>query len=47
VLKALLLGRSHIDAARFVVDPEPDFIGVDPDDLPYEEEPRQVEKREV
>ena len=47
VLKALLLGQSHIVAVRFVTDPEPDFVGVDPDDLPYDEESRQDEKREV
>ena len=37
VLKALLLGLSHIPAVRFRSDPEPDYVGVDPDDLPYEE----------
>lgn len=47
VLKAVLLGRSHIAAVRFVTDPAPDFVGVDPDDLPYDEEPIQGEKREV
>ena len=39
VLKALMQGRSHIEAVRFETDPEPDYVGVlDPDDLPYEEE---------
>lgn len=38
VLKALIEGASHIKAVRFVVDPEPDHVGVDPEDLPYEEE---------
>jgi hypothetical protein len=47
VLKALLLGQSHIAAVRFVTDPEPDFVGVDPDDLPYDEESGEDEKREV
>jgi hypothetical protein len=37
VLKALLLGLGHISAVRFRSDPEPDFVGVDPDNLPYEE----------
>ena len=37
VLKALLLGQSHITAVRFVSDPAPDFVGVDPDDLPYDD----------
>ena len=40
VLKALLAGLSHISAVRFSSDPEPDYVGVDPDDLPYEEESR-------
>ena len=38
VLKALIQGKSHIDAVRFAVDPEPDYIGVSPEDLPYDEE---------
>lgn len=38
VLKALLLGASHVEAVRFGVDPEPDYVGVSPDDLPYDEE---------
>ena len=33
--KALREGRSDIDAVRFLIDPEPDYIGVHPDDLPY------------
>jgi hypothetical protein len=41
VLKALMRGESHIRAVRFLTDPEPDFVGVDPDDLPYDEEPTQ------
>jgi hypothetical protein len=47
VLKALIQGESHIRAVRFLTDPEPDFVGVDPDDLPYDEEPKKSEKREV
>ena len=39
VLKALIQGRSHIEAVRFEIDPDPDCVGVlDPDDLPYEED---------
>ena len=38
VLKALMQGESHIKAVRFTVDPEPDFVGVKPEDQPYEEE---------
>jgi len=26
-----------VEAVRFVNDPEPDYIGVKPDDLPYED----------
>jgi hypothetical protein len=37
VCKALLQGLSKIEAVRFVEDPEPDYIGVDPDDLPYDD----------
>lgn len=36
VLKALAEGESHIRAVRFTVDPEPDYVGVNPEDLPYE-----------
>jgi hypothetical protein len=43
VLKALLLGRSHIAAVRFVTDPEPDFVGVDSDARPYDEQSGQDE----
>ena len=35
VCKALLLGLTEIEAVRFVQDPEPDYIGVAPNDLPY------------
>lgn len=35
VCKALLEGHSDIEAVRFISDPEPDYIGIDPDDLPY------------
>ena len=34
--KALLEGLDSIEAVRFAHDPEPDYVGVDPDDLPYE-----------
>jgi hypothetical protein len=47
VLKALNRGETHILAVRFVVDPEPDFVGVNPDDLPYEEEASTNDRREV
>ena len=35
VAKALLQGHSHIEAVRFAFDPEPDYVGVHPDALPY------------
>jgi hypothetical protein len=37
ICKALLQGLETIDAVRFVRDPEPDHIGVHPDDLSYED----------
>jgi hypothetical protein len=35
VCKALLEGLSHVAAVRFVVDPEPDYVGREPETLPY------------
>ncbi len=35
ICKALMEGLNDIEAVRFLVDPEPDYVGVDPDDLPY------------
>ena len=35
VAKALLEGRSHVDAVQFEVDPEPDHVGRGPHELPY------------
>ena len=35
ICKALFEGRGEIEAVRFVQDPEPDYIGIHPDDLPY------------
>jgi hypothetical protein len=35
ICKALLLGGEHIEAVRFAEDPQPDYVGVHPDDLPY------------
>jgi hypothetical protein len=37
ICQALLEGRSDIEAVRFLRDPEPDYIGIDPDDLPYDD----------
>ncbi len=36
VCKRLLAGQATIPAVQFENDPEPDFVGVQPDDLPYE-----------
>jgi hypothetical protein len=35
ICKALLEGHIEIEAVRFVQDPEPDYVGIHPDDLPY------------
>lgn len=35
VAKAVLQGVQEIDAVQFEQDPEEDYIGVGPDDLPY------------
>jgi hypothetical protein len=35
VTKALREGRQDIEAVQFTVDPEPDYIGRRPEDLPY------------
>jgi hypothetical protein len=37
VAKAVLLGRSTIEAVQFADDPAPDYVGVHPDQLPYDE----------
>jgi len=37
VAKAVLLGHRHVLAKRFECTPEPDYIGVSPDKLPYDE----------
>ena len=35
VCRALIEGRTFIHAVRFEIDPEPDYVDVSPDDLPY------------
>lgn len=35
VAKALRLGRADIEAVQFDEDPEPDHVGLGPDELPY------------
>ena len=47
VLKAMMQGETHVLAVRFAVDPNPDYEGVNPDDLPYEEETGTNVRREV
>ena len=41
VTKALVLGRDAIHAVQFADDPAPDYIGVQPDELPYEQPPNE------
>ena len=36
VARAVLLGRATIEAVQFNVDPEPDYVGISPDKLPYQ-----------
>jgi hypothetical protein len=48
VAKAVLLGRATIEAVQFADDPAPDYVGVHPDQLPYDEvhdEPACSQKR--
>jgi hypothetical protein len=35
ICRALLLGLEDIEAVRFDDDPDPDYVNVEPDDLPY------------
>jgi hypothetical protein len=35
VVKAVMRGREAVPAKRFTTDPEPDYVGVEPDALPY------------
>jgi hypothetical protein len=37
VARALLDGRESVEAVRLETEPEPDFVGVHPDDLPYDD----------
>jgi len=37
VAKAVLLGRATIQAVQFPDDPDPDYVGAHPNDLPYDE----------
>lgn len=37
ICKALLEGRNAVEAVQFFEDPEPDHIGISPDQLPYED----------
>ena len=44
VLKAVLVGLICIPAVRFSSDPVPDYVGVNPEDLPYEKGSRLTRK---
>ena len=35
ICRALLEGQSEIEAVRFLQDPDPDYVGVNPEYLPY------------
>ena len=37
VCKAIREGKDKIPAVRFVMNPEPDFVGCNPDELPYDD----------
>ncbi len=37
VLKAVLEGHKFVRAYRLLVMPNPDYVGIDPDDLTYDE----------
>ena len=37
VAKAFIAGHEYIDAVQFTEDPEPDYIDVDLDTLPYDD----------
>jgi hypothetical protein len=39
VTKAFVEGRVTIDAVQFAADPDPDYVGRQPDELPYERPP--------
>jgi hypothetical protein len=39
VSKALVEGRHTVDAVQFETDPEPDYVGRGPDELPYDRSP--------
>jgi hypothetical protein len=36
ICKALLEGKDSVRAVRFVVDPKPDYVGIPPNELPYD-----------
>jgi hypothetical protein len=37
VCRAVREGKVSVPAVRFITDPEPDFVGREPDDLPYDD----------
>jgi hypothetical protein len=38
IAKAMLAGKTSIEAVQFTSDPEPDYVDVCPEELPYDEE---------
>lgn len=44
VAKAALLGRLTIEAVKFTDDPAPDYVGVHPNELPYDETSNEATK---
>jgi hypothetical protein len=39
VAKAVLLGQATVEAVQFADDPDPDYVGLKPDELPYDDVP--------
>ena len=37
ICRAVREGKDTIPAVRFAASPEPDFVGCDPDELPYDD----------
>ena len=46
ICRALLEGQETIGAVRFCEDPAPDYVGVAPDELPYEDQAGQRQQRD-
>lgn len=46
VARAVLLQRVSIEAVQFATDPEPNYVDVQPDELPYDETPSSPTKND-